>query len=71
MHICNILRMYLQDAAQAGRQRHFKHAIVFLDKALNKIEQQRPQLRHNVKLQQCIDEGGALFHSGVLLLIHA
>ena len=61
--------MYLQDAAQAGRQRHFKHAIVFLDKALNKIEQQRPQLRHNVELQQSIDEGGALFHSGVLLLI--
>jgi hypothetical protein len=56
--------MYLQDAAKAGQKRHFKHAVVFLDKALNKIEQQRPQLKHNVKLQQSIDEGDALFHSG-------
>ena len=43
--------MYLKDAAKAGREWHFKHAIVYLDKALNKIEQQRPQLKHHVKLQ--------------------
>jgi hypothetical protein len=49
--------MYLKDAAKAGREWHFKHAIVYLDKALNKIEQQRPQLKHHVKLQQAIDAG--------------
>ena len=49
--------MYLKDAAKAGRELHFKHAIVYLDKALNKIEQQRPQLKHNVMLQQAIDAG--------------
>jgi hypothetical protein len=63
--------MYLQDAAQAGQERHFKHAIVFLDKALNRIEQQRPQLRHNVELQQSIDKGARAVSFGVLLLIHA
>ena len=51
--------MYLKDAAKAGRELHFKHAIVYLDKALNKIEQQRPQLKHKttVMLQQAIDAG--------------
>lgn len=49
--------MYLKDAAKAGQELHFKHAIVYLDKALNKIEQQRPQLKHNVMLQQAIDAG--------------
>jgi hypothetical protein len=49
--------MYLKDAAKAGRERHFKHAIVYLDKALNKIEQQRPQLKQYKKLQQAIDTG--------------
>ena len=49
--------MYLKDAAKAGREWHFKHAIVYLDKALNKIEQQRPQLKHDVKLQQALDAG--------------
>jgi hypothetical protein len=49
--------MYLKDAAKAGREWHFKHAIVYLDKALNKIEQQRPQLKRHPKLQQAIDDG--------------
>ena len=49
--------MYLKDAAKAGREMHFKHAIVYLDKALNKIEQQRPHLKHDVKLQQALDAG--------------
>ena len=49
--------MYLKDAAKAGREWHFKHAIVYLDKALNKIEQQRPQLKQYKKLQQAIDAG--------------
>lgn len=52
--------MYLKDAAKAGQELHFKHAIVYLDKALNKIEQQRPQLNHNVMLQQAIDSGISL-----------
>jgi hypothetical protein len=49
--------MHLKDAAKAGREWHFKHAIVYLDKALNKIEQQRPQLKQYKKLQQAIDKG--------------
>ena len=49
--------MYLKDAAKAGREWHFKHAIVYLDKALNKIEQQRPQLKQYKKLQHAIDAG--------------
>ena len=70
--------MYLKDAAKAGREWHFKHAIVYLDKALNKIEQQRPQLKHllrkvffeRVDIIETLDD---FFHQAVedVLVTHA